>query len=303
MGIKTWESATWKLAALEFTDAAFAAASSFECGKRFQDQHLDKLQQWVVGGVDALEGGYPYQVSFERFTGYNYHVCGATIVDSEWIITAAHCISAGNDGGNYNVVVGRQSISTFVPPGPKTKRYAIKKIIVHPKFPGRESYKYNDDIALVQVKETIEFNEFVQPACLPDDVSADPSSLYKPGTTALLSGWGQTKAKLSDGDVPNKMSLTLQAAALPLVDWKTCKAANILYDYMVTETAICAGYMEGGVDACQGDSGGPLVEIVNGKATLIGIVSGGRGCAWPDYPGIYTNVAYELDWIRSHIGR
>ena len=36
---------------------------------------------------------------------------------------------------------------------------------------GRESYKYNDDIALVQVKESIEFNEFVQPACLPDDVS------------------------------------------------------------------------------------------------------------------------------------
>ncbi|CAG2169584.1 unnamed protein product [Oppiella nova] len=51
-------------------------------------------------------------------------------------------------------------------------------------------------------------------------------------------------------------------------------------------------------DACQGDSGGPLVEIVNGKATLVGVVSYGSTCA-DDYPGVYTQVSYFLKWIKT----
>ena len=42
--------------------ALIAATSSQECGKRFHNQQLDELQQWIVGGVTAMKGGYPYQV-------------------------------------------------------------------------------------------------------------------------------------------------------------------------------------------------------------------------------------------------
>merc|ERR1711872_603622 len=45
--------------------AAVVAAASADCGKRFHNQHLETMQQWIVGGVQALKGGYPYQVSFE----------------------------------------------------------------------------------------------------------------------------------------------------------------------------------------------------------------------------------------------
>mmetsp|Transcript_32301 Transcript_32301/g.78834 ORF Transcript_32301/g.78834 Transcript_32301/m.78834 type:complete len:201 (+) Transcript_32301:2-604(+) len=54
-----------------------------------------------------------------------------------------------------------------------------------------------------------------------------------------------------------------------------------------------------GADSCLGDSGGPL--FMKGKSAgedrLVGLVSWGRGCAEPGYPGVYTNVPYFFDWI------
>ena len=59
----------------------------------------------------------------------------------------------------------------------------------------------------------------------------------------------------------------------------------------------------GGVDSCQGDSGGPLWRnIVNGKdvrATQIGVVSRGKGCAGFNHPAIFGSVKKIWKWIRK----
>lgn len=54
----------------------------------------------------------------------------------------------------------------------------------------------------------------------------------------------------------------------------------------------------GGVDSCRGDGGGPL--FCAETQTLYGIVSWGRGCAEPDFPGVYTEVAPFRSWIMEN---
>lgn len=97
----------------------------------------------------------------------------------------------------------------------------------------------------------------------------------------------------------NESSETLRAAIVPIVNQAYC---NKQYDGAITPRMICAGIQEGGKDSCQGDSGGPLVDENNGNLRLVGVVSFGRGCAQPNYPGVYARVTSVRKWIKTVSG-
>ncbi len=66
------------------------------------------------------------------------------------------------------------------------------------------------------------------------------------------------------------------------------------------ESMLCAG--EEGKDSCSGDSGGPLAcPHSDGDPKLAGVTSFGQGCGEPGFPGVYTDVAYYLDWIQQTV--
>ena len=60
-------------------------------------------------------------------------------------------------------------------------------------------------------------------------------------------------------------------------------------------------------DACQGDSGGPLfTRLPSGDGehnlyTLVGTTSWGYGCAEKEYPGVYSRVAANTEWIDGKV--
>nr|KAG5713101.1 hypothetical protein BaRGS_021895 [Batillaria attramentaria] len=73
---------------------------------------------------------------------------------------------------------------------------------------------------------------------------------------------------------------------------------------LISNIKICAGDLKnGGIDSCLGDSGGPLMCMQNGQYFLYGVVSFGRGCAQPGYPGVYARVSHPniLNWIKRNM--
>lgn len=49
----------------------------------------------IIGGADALPGQFPYQISL---IVNNSHICGGSIIDNQWILTAGHCVAENMTG-------------------------------------------------------------------------------------------------------------------------------------------------------------------------------------------------------------
>ncbi|XP_071043649.1 trypsin-1-like [Parasteatoda tepidariorum] len=236
----------------------------------------------IVGGRNALQGEFPWQLSFQMrilpmLSSYE-HICGASVINKHWAVTAAHCI-AGGYFTTYRVAAGVHNITTRTLP---TNHRVIP--IVHEGYNPMTGLK--NDIALLRLMSPMNMEEaegLITGVCLPSRDMAD-------NTTGIgtVTGWGTT----SQG---GKLSETLQAVDIPILNDTVCQE---VYGDLYENTMLCAGYEEGGRDSCQGDSGGPFVQrSENGVSTLIGIVSFGRGCAQPKYPGVYTEVSHYMDWI------
>jgi len=47
----------------------------------------------IVGGSQAYQGEFPYQISLQRNGGLSYsHSCGGSIYNNMTILNAAHCV-------------------------------------------------------------------------------------------------------------------------------------------------------------------------------------------------------------------
>ncbi|KAJ8402157.1 hypothetical protein AAFF_G00370220 [Aldrovandia affinis] len=236
----------------------------------------------IVGGQAAQEGEWPWQVSL-HIKGEG-HVCGASVINNRWLVTAAHCVQDDSKTKYsrpdvWEAYLGLHNQQLI---GKMTVTRKLKQIIQHPNY---NSYTFDNDIALMELDTPVTLNHNIWPICLPTATYSFPA-----GTNVWITGWGATR----EGGFAAQV---LQKAEVRIINGTVCKK---LMSDQITPQMLCAGVLSGGVDACQGDSGGPLSFLgPNSRYFLAGVVSWGDGCARRNKPGIYSRVTAFRSWIRE----
>nr|XP_054752462.1 low-density lipoprotein receptor-related protein 2-like [Lytechinus pictus] len=239
----------------------------------------------VVGGHQSLPGSAPYMGRIWHKAERSF-VCGATLLNQRWVLTAAHCIVLYRlDFRDILLYFGDHDTMT-------TEDHQViaevDQIIQHEDF---DQDNFNKDIALIRLKQPFEeFTNYIRPICLPPVWLA--KSLLQTDRMGRVTGWGQ----IAEGG-PYPRYLT--EVELPVVRIKRCKDAT---EFEVTKFMFCAGYSaaEDKKDACQGDSGGPFAMQHENRWYQLGIVSWGEGCARDGKYGYYTKILRLLSWIERN---
>ncbi|XP_073667451.1 apolipoprotein(a)-like isoform X3 [Paramisgurnus dabryanus] len=224
----------------------------------------------VVGGCVSKPHSWPWQISLR--IGKSHH-CGGTLIDSKWVLTAAHCIDWPQTPSVYKIFLG---IHTKNAEETTKQERDVSKIVMGPS---------ETDIALLKLKRPAVINDKVSIACLPEKDYIVPDA-----TDCFVTGWGNTRGTGGEG--------YLKEAGLPVIENTICNSSPFL-DGRVKEHEMCAGNIEGGADSCQGDSGGPLVCQAQNKFVLQGVTSWGIDCAKAKKPGVYARVSKFVDWIEQ----
>uniref|UniRef100_A0A674J0I1 Peptidase S1 domain-containing protein n=2 Tax=Terrapene triunguis TaxID=2587831 RepID=A0A674J0I1_9SAUR len=111
----------------------------------------------------------PWQAAIFIRSKYN---CGATLISSRWVLTAAHCLT-----GPIHVRLGDYNL--YAREG--TEQYkVVAKSIIHP---GYNCTDHDNDIMLLKLQTPATLNRYVQPLGL-------ASQCAEPGEQCLVSGWG-----------------------------------------------------------------------------------------------------------------
>ena len=207
--------------------------------QQFPDFSSDR----IVGGQPATVGEYPWQVALVDSSSYSPlsgQYCGGSLVDSEWVLTAAHCVvdmGLMNDPDNIDIVLGVNNLSDGPDSGVLGQRIAVDRVVP---YSGYNENTSDADLALLHLET---------PASLvPTTVSTISLAttannvFFAPGVTAIVTGWGATSESGSGSDA-------LLEVDVPIVPNSVC---NVSYEGDITGNMLCAGLVAGGKDSCYG---------------------------------------------------
>jgi len=237
-------------------------------------------ESYIIGGVNANPGEFPWQLSQQRLGTTWSHSCGASLLGASRALSAAHFLD-GAAAANIRVIAGLHDRSNEA--GSITSNCA--SYVNHGSY-NTGPNTFSNDIAIIRLATAIAANGgTIQYATLPaagNDFA---------GSIATLSGWGRTSAS-------NVLPNVLQKVDIAVISTADCTTRMApVSGATVNANVIC--FYSGTQGSCNGDSGGPA----NLNRQVIGVtswgISSGGACA-SNYPSVYTRTSAYLDWIGQN---
>ena len=220
-----------------------------------------------------LETLHPWDV---RIGGTGGLSCRGILIHPSWVLTAAHCI------GPYpgTVSFSRTDPATGMVSTDSQSFDAAGRsrgMFVHPSYvPDSGFGQPQNDIALIRLASPFQIDRNIQTAGL-------PRAAANPGRTGMVATNNHTT-------LPAGSTAVVRAAQLSAAD---CAAPSGFF---------CIRPPAGSL--CRGDSGSGFTELLDGRATVVGLlsnISGGDDCIAADKQAELTDVyAYE-SWILSTV--
>ncbi|XP_031575201.1 elastase-1-like [Actinia tenebrosa] len=259
---------------------AISAELQTVAGRRCGNRQISR----VIGGYNAARWPWQAELLKKSKDGSFRHLCGASLINDQWVVTATHCLFANPSPQMYKVKLGEYDRYL---PEPSEQVFDVTAVRLHQDFLTNKEYGY--DIAVVKLSRKVNMTGSVRPICLPP-----PHQRIAVGTMCYLTGWGRTSYASGSARI-------LQEVQLPIVSFADCLRGNGHLHFVDNYTMVCAGF--GGnsiVSGCNGDSGGPLVCNEGGRWTLRGVVSwGDHKCAAGTTYSVFARVSSFVHWIMN----
>lgn len=237
-----------------------------------------QIQPRIVNGSSSERGQFPFFAYLDlklRFQPNTIFICGGSLLNHEFVLTAAHCVCNAT-----KVAVHLGSLQQDEFEKGRHVFFARKKhFYIHPEYDDDSLW---NDIALIKLSRPAVYSRLIQPISFPT-VCEIPTGI---DLTAIGNGITKTESDLAK---------TLQHTTLTTIPHSECSES---FSFDVNAVFCVNGLKKNGI--CDGDSGGPLIHPID--HTLYGIASFANETYCEELPQGCTNVFHFYPWISEITG-